>query len=309
MLVDGCEFMTQVVTKFHNTLLVEGWFFHPADQLVEVTLEDDELLNQISTVGMPSDIELGRDLGFRLQALRRAAVSPLEATIRFKTREGRVLSQSLDALCEDRQEGAPTARLAQRFRSIVRQTTARPVVLDIGGRARSGKDYRSELPDLDVRTVDIIAAEGVDIVADAHELSEHIPPGSVDAIYSVSTFEHLLMPWKVALEMNKVLKPGGLAFIHTHQTVGIHDAPWDFLRFSDASWDGIFNALTGFEILGREMDNHQFILPWIFRLDKLNTERSAGFEGSAVLVRKTSESALDWPVRVSDAINTTYVDG
>ncbi|WP_373690468.1 methyltransferase domain-containing protein [Sphingobium sp. DEHP117] len=59
---------------------------------------------------------------------------------------------------------------------------------------------------------------------------------SFDAVYSVSVFEHLLMPWKVALEMNRVLRMGGIAYIHTHQTLGLHDMPWDFWRFSDTSW-------------------------------------------------------------------------
>jgi len=33
-------------------------------------------------------------------------------------------------------------------------------------------------------------------------------------------FEHLAMPWKVAVELNKILRPGGIAYFVTHQASG-----------------------------------------------------------------------------------------
>lgn len=310
MLIGDYQVTTDVITKFHNALFVEGWFFHPSDRLADVTLlENGQSPQQISAVGIATAIDLGEDLGFRLQALRGEPMSPLDVIMVFRTVEGERLACALRDLATDRRSGGSTADLDAEFRSLLSGLGRRPLVLDVGGRPRSGKEYRDSFPDAEVTTVDIVADDGVDVVADAHELSKHFDRESIDAIFSVSTFEHLLMPWKVVVEMNKVLKIGGIAYIHTHQTLGLHDVPWDFFRFSDSSWDGLFNRKTGFEILGRRMDAPQFILPLIFTPVKLTAERSAGFEGSAVLVRKVCETELEWPVTLSEVIGTHYTDG
>ena len=95
------------------------------------------------------------------------------------------------------------------------------------------------------------------VVADAHQLSSVLPASYFDAVTSTAVFEHLVMPWKVAIEMNRVMKVGAWAFIYTHQTIGMHDLPWDYFRFSDNAWKGIFNRHTGFEIIGTELSRPQ----------------------------------------------------
>jgi hypothetical protein len=137
----------------------------------------------------------------------------------------------------------------------------------------------------------------------------HFPPAHFDGIISISVFEHLLMPWAVVVQMNRILKPEGLALVFTHQTLGMHDMPWDFWRFSDTAWNGLFNARTGFEILARAMDRPQFVLPFIYRPIKAWAERAAGFEGSAVLVRKVGACTLTWDMRPADVTSTVYPDG
>jgi len=186
------------------------------------------------------------------------------------------------------------------------QRTERPRLLDLGGRARSGNEYGSDYPECAITTFDIVEAAGVDIVGDAHELSRHFPPDSFDFILCVSVFEHLLMPWKVVLEMNRIMKPGGLAFIHTHQTIGIHDAPWDFLRFSQYCWPGFFNAATGFEIIDTTAAHFQHIVPRAWTERYQSAERSGGFETSSVLVRKTAPARLDWPVDAAALLASAY---
>ncbi len=114
------------------------------------------------------------------------------------------------------------------------------------------------------------------------------------------------MPWKVALEMNRVLRVGGIAFIHTHQTLGLHDMPWDFWRFSDTSWDGLFNHITGFKIIGRAMAHEHFLIPFIWRPDKHDAEYSAGYESSAVYLEKIGECQIEWPVELNQIITSTY---
>lgn len=122
----------------------------------------------------------------------------------------------------------------------------------------------------------------------------------------MSVFEHLIMPWKVVIEMNKVLKMGGLALIHTHQTLGMHDLPWDFLRFSSDSWPGFFNKKTGFKILKSAMDSEQYVLPFFIRNGKETAEKSCGYEGSTVLVEKINDTELIWPINTSEILETMY---
>jgi hypothetical protein len=53
---------------------------------------------------------------------------------------------------------------------------------------------------------DIKVGENVDIVGDAHRLTSLFKAGQFDFAYSISVFEHLLWPWKVALELNTDFK-------------------------------------------------------------------------------------------------------
>ena len=50
---------------------------------------------------------------------------------------------------------------------------------------------------------DIHPGAGVDVVGDAHKLSTYFPLNSFDAVFAFSVFEHLVFPWKVALQ-NKI---------------------------------------------------------------------------------------------------------
>ena len=118
-----------------------------------------------------------------------------------------------------------------------------------------------------------------------------------------------MMPWAVVPQLNHILRPGGVALIVTHQTLGMHDIPWDFWRFSDTAWDALFNARTGFAVLERVLSSPQFVVPMIFQPVKAWAERAVGYELSAVLVRKTGPCSLAWPVTPADLTNTMYPAG
>ena len=97
--------------------------------------------------------------------------------------------------------------------------------------------------------VDYEPGEDVDMVADAHELSKHVPCESVDAVIACSVFEHIRYPWIAALEIARVLKPGGFVFIHTHQTFALHAHPHDYWRFSTEGLTTLFGPAVGLEVL------------------------------------------------------------
>lgn len=78
---------------------------------------------------------------------------------------------------------------------------------------------------------DIKTGADVDVVADLHRLPSEWT-GRFDAVVANAVFEHLERPWIAAGEVARVLAPGGICHIGTHQTFPIHGYPSDFFRFS-----------------------------------------------------------------------------
>ena len=75
-------------------------------------------------------------------------------------------------------------------------------MIEIGSRARSGTVYRDRFPSLGrYAGMDIKEGPNVDIVADAHTLSQTVSD-QFDYAFSASVFEHLIMPWVAAFELN-----------------------------------------------------------------------------------------------------------
>ena len=188
----------------------------------------------------------------------------------------------------------------------VANKSCRARVLDVGGRARSGANLRSEFKNCDFKILDIMSDEDVDFVADAHSMSQTLNGETFDIVVSASTFEHLLMPWKVALEINKILTLGGYVFVVTHQCVGMHDLPHDYLRFSSDSWKSFFNADTGFKIVETCMNDFVRVVPCIFTTSLPSTKRRAASSKSVVLAKKIGNSTLDWPVDARSIERTQY---
>lgn len=179
-------------------------------------------------------------------------------------------------------------------------------LLEIGSRARSGISRRDAAPaGWDYVGMDILEGPNVDVVGDAHRLSQLLPHASFDAAMSLAVFEHLAMPWKVALELNRVLKPGAIAFIQTHQSFPMHEVPWDFWRISADAWPALFNAQTGFRIIEAGMAE-----PLMFVARRwhpgVNYHESPGYAVSSVLVEKTSESSLSWDVDLDGIRGDAY---
>jgi hypothetical protein len=183
-------------------------------------------------------------------------------------------------------------------------------VLEIGSRARSGLTYREFLPKhLDYVGLDLLPGPNVDVVGDAHELERLFGRGRFVAAFSLSVFEHLAMPWKVVLELNRVLAPGGLVFTSTHQTWPLHEEPWDFWRFSRYSWQPLFNPATGFEVLEAVQGEPARVHALRAHAATRKLAETPAFLGSAAIARKTGETELAWPVSLETAAHGRYPAG
>lgn len=308
MIIDDCEFVCDTITKFFNTLYISGWFHHPSDHLEAIELKGHSTSPAITKVGFEHggiSESLGHNKGFSLQVLLCETADILEIPVLFRTADGRAIELPLRTLSEDRIARYESPEVLDRFVSAINDSGGARV-LDVGGRDRSKNDFSKMFHNATCTVFDIHPGANVDVVGDAHQLSRHFPPEHFDAVMSLAVFEHLLMPWQAVCEINKVLKPGGTVLVSTHQTLGLHDEPWDFWRFSGDAWDALFNVHTGFEITKRIMDYEQFILPFILRDEKLDAEQSVGFEVSSVVAKKIGPCKMSWDIGAADVVATTY---
>jgi SAM-dependent methyltransferase len=154
---------------------------------------------------------------------------------------------------------------------------------------------------------DIHPGPNVDVVGDVHSLSQLVT-GRFDAVYSISTFEHLAMPWKAVLEINAVLADGGLLFVATHQSWPPHELPWDFWRYSPAAFQVLLNRHTGFEILRAESGLPAMIVPMVRDVGTRDVHRSPASLGVSVLARKVSAPRPDlrWDLTAADVVASEY---
>lgn len=107
-------------------------------------------------------------------------------------------------------------------------------VLEIGTKQWSNRPthHREWFDDCHFLKTDIEDGVDVDIVSDAHHLSEMLGKNRFHAIVACSVFEHLIHPWIAAAEILEALRPGGIFFVQTHQTFPIHGYPNDYYRFT-----------------------------------------------------------------------------
>lgn len=285
--------------KFFNAISIAG-SVRGARRLVSVTSPEPDLRDVVIDA-QAFAAEPRSSFALQLLLARQDFPPALPLVLRFS--DGAAFSMSLGQVA--RMAARPHGRLQARFDEFVRAPVCRQI-LDLGGRARSGVLRAQRYSDKKVVVLDVMAGDGVDVVCDAHRMSEVLSPETFDAVYSMAVFEHLVMPWKVAVEMNRVMRPGAIALILTHQTIGMHDMPWDYFRFSDNAWKGLFNPATGFEILATELSEPQHILPMVYTDDHWAAEQTAGFEHSSVLVRKVSAARVDWPLSAADVTHDAY---
>jgi SAM-dependent methyltransferase len=116
---------------------------------------------------------------------------------------------------------------------ILEELPANAVGLDLGA---GGKRIRPN-----AITTDIQALPGVDVVCDATALA--FEDNKFDYVWSNAVLEHVREPWKVAAEIARVLKPGGVAIIHTPFLEYVHGWPDDYYRFTIQGLRVLFKGL------------------------------------------------------------------
>lgn len=97
-------------------------------------------------------------------------------------------------------------------------------------------------------SVDIELETGVDVVADAHDLS-YFSDGSFDTVLATEVLEHLHTPQRAIDEMYRMLKPGGSVILTTRFIFPLHNIPGDYWRFTRYGLTHLFRNFKHVEII------------------------------------------------------------
>lgn len=289
-------------------VFVKGWVHSSSYRITSVSLRsgavsafDRELHERADLLDQYPDLKSTR-CGFSLYL----ACPPFRPVfLEFETAAG-VVRRELGALPDDHWLSAlPPVPEDPMVRFIAEMKARRGVVLEVGARAVApGQVLQADRfrPECSFIGVDIHQAPGVDVVADAHFLSEKIPRASIDGLFSQAVMEHLASPWLFVGEINKVLKVGGLTLHVVPHSFPIHEVPNDFWRVSDDGLKVLFSAETGFEVLASGMIEpvKMFVHPAHRAGPFLETALFNGMLQSFILARKVSDipdDAIRWPVQ------------
>lgn len=92
----------------------------------------------------------------------------------------------------------------------------------------------------------------LDVKAD---ISDHIPlkDRSVDTVLLLMVLEHVPQPSAAIAELYRIAKPGGTLVLSTIQTHPVHDAPYDYYRYTRFGLQHLLEQ-NGFELLELNWD-------------------------------------------------------
>ena len=137
-------------------------------------------------------------------------------------------------------------RILARVRDMLEKLPS-PVVLVVGGghqrqwldeRLGSGDSVQLIYSDIDV-------SADVDLFCDGHDLP--FEDTSFDAVVTTAVLEHVLYPERVATEITRVLKSGGLLYSELPFMQQVHEGAYDFTRYPLSGHRRFFNGISEIE--------------------------------------------------------------
>jgi SAM-dependent methyltransferase len=138
------------------------------------------------------------------------------------------------------------ARLCDTLRTLARQRSGKPRILVLGGGAvGSGVAALYQDPTIEIVGTDVYASANTQLVADGHALP--FRTGSFDAVLVQAVLEHVLEPQTVVDEIHRVLKPDGLVYADTPFMQQVHEAAFDFTRFTRSGHRWLFRRFDEIE--------------------------------------------------------------
>lgn len=138
------------------------------------------------------------------------------------------------------------------FRSFARHLSG--TVVDLGSGA---KPYEEDVHALGCRYVSVdwsnsYHATTPDVVADLN-VRVDLPDAFADCVMSFSVLEHLYRPERLLQEARRILKPGGKLYLQVPFQWAVHEAPYDYVRFTRFGLEKLLDG-AGFKTLSIDAD-------------------------------------------------------
>lgn len=97
-----------------------------------------------------------------------------------------------------------------------------------------------------IRNMELQAASGIDYVGSVESIP--VNDATFDVVITQEVLEHVASPDRAMLEIHRVLKPGGTAYVQLPFIIGFHPCPNDYWRFTH---QGIVELATknGFDVV------------------------------------------------------------
>lgn len=119
---------------------------------------------------------------------------------------------------------------ARLFFETYLSANAAPRILEVGAADVNGSLRALAPADGDYVGVDFAAAPGVDVILE-DPMALPFADGSFDICVTSSCFEHAPFFWQTAVEIARVLRPGGLFYLNAPSDGPYHAHPYDCWRF------------------------------------------------------------------------------
>lgn len=200
----------------------------------------------------------------RYPDVAQSGLNPLLHYLRIGKAEGRVIGSHRVLNCAVSVPYVPVQSPWDWFAKATREHQPRRVLEAGTLQAVPGVSTHSRrnfpwVADKDYVRLDLFPGADVDVVGDLHRLPAEWS-GSFDCFIANAVFEHLDRPWLAAKEVARVLAPGGLFFVATHQCFPYHGYPSDFFRFSREALRLIFED-AGLEVAVSDYRDRCMIVP------------------------------------------------
>jgi len=148
------------------------------------------------------------------------------------------------------------------FLDYVRQKEPhKPTILVIGGANMSPDSPYRAAKDMRFVMSDIYASAVTDVLADGHFLP--FRDASFDGVSAQAVLEHVLDPRIVVSEIHRVLKPAGIVYAETAFMQQVHEAGFDFSRFTHSGHRWLFRDFE--ELRSGASDGPAYVGIWSFR--------------------------------------------
>ena len=134
-------------------------------------------------------------------------------------------------------------RVLSKLRVLLEEKTS-AIVLVVGGGCQ--KQWLNERfgcgNTIQVVYSDIDISADVDLFCDGHDLP--FVDDSFDAVVTTAVLEHVLYPERVAAEITRVLKVGGLLYSELPFMQQVHEGAYDFTRYTLSGHRRLFNHIS-----------------------------------------------------------------